>query len=165
MSDNDLITSKSQRKRDAQAVFDLAKRLVAMAPARLAKLPMDDDLRSQLEKTRGITAQVARKRETQFLAKLLRDRDCAEEIEQALLEPAQDSRQRLVRAPIIDAWAERLTEGGDDALTEFFSAYDGADRQRLRQLIRNARKAAKHRARLIAELAEMNSREPLPPPD
>jgi ribosome-associated protein len=35
-------------------------------------------------------------------------------------------------------WRERLLAGGDDALGELLAEHPGADRQQLRQLVRNA---------------------------
>ena len=37
-----------------------------------------------------------------------------------------------------EAAREQLLDGGDEALTMFLDAHPGADRQRLRQLVRNA---------------------------
>ena len=38
----------------------------------------------------------------------------------------------------VEAWRDRLLEGGDEALAELLDLHPDADRQRLRQLVRNA---------------------------
>ena len=67
--------SKSQRKREANELLDLAKKLVAMPESRLNKLPMDQDLRDEVEFARSIRAHGARKRQLMTVGKMLRKRD------------------------------------------------------------------------------------------
>ncbi|HWU51660.1 MAG TPA: ribosome biogenesis factor YjgA, partial [Tahibacter sp.] len=68
-------TSRSQRRRDALAVFELAERLVALTDAQLSQLALDEDIRDEVEKARRVTQQIARKRQIQYLAKMLRRRE------------------------------------------------------------------------------------------
>src|SRR5581483_2982654 len=78
--------SRSQRRREALDVLKLAQALAAMSDAELAPLPLDDELRAEVRRTRAVTQPIARKRQTQYLAKQLRklDDDARQAIRAAL---------------------------------------------------------------------------------
>lgn len=131
--------SRSQQRRDALAVFELAERLVALSDTQLKKVPMDDALRAAVQHTRRITQHIARKRETQYLAKLLRRDEDAVDAIRAHLEIDRDTQRREnARFHRLEALRDRLIDD-ESALTEVIETYPEADRQQLRQLIRKAR--------------------------
>ncbi|MCX7555462.1 DUF615 domain-containing protein [Xanthomonadaceae bacterium JHOS43] len=136
-----LSPSRSQQRRDALAVFDLAERLVAMGERELSAVPMPDDLRDLVRDSRRITAQIARKRQLQFLAKIMRreDDDVIEAIRRALERDRDEMRRDTARLHRLETMRERLLTEGDETLAEFIAEHPDADRQKLRQLIRNAR--------------------------
>jgi len=133
--------SRSQRRREALDVLKLAHSLTCLSDAQLAQLPLADELRDEVARTRAVTQQIARKRQTQFLAKQLRKLDDAElePIRAALEHDRNHARREAAVLHRIEAWRERLINEGDDALTELLQQCPSADRQRLRQLARNAR--------------------------
>ena len=133
--------SRSQKRRDALAVFDLGEKLVALTDSQLAKVPMPDGLRDMVRDSRRITAPVARKRQLQFLAKHMRreDDETLEAIRRSLEHDRADARRETAELHRFEAMRERLIEGGDAALAELIQAHPHADRQHLRQLARNAR--------------------------
>jgi ribosome-associated protein len=133
--------SRSQRRREALDVLKLALQLASLSDAQLAPLPLDDDLRAEVARTRAITQQIARKRQAQFLAKQLRKLDEAEiESIRAALEHDRDhSRRETAALHRIEQWRDRLLAEGDDALNELMQQFPQAERQHLRQLARNAR--------------------------
>jgi ribosome-associated protein len=45
-----------------------------------------------------------------------------------------------------ETWTARLLSGGEDDVSAFVAAHPAADRQRVRQLVRNAKKAPEARA-------------------
>ncbi|PIQ36591.1 MAG: hypothetical protein COW59_11720, partial [Lysobacterales bacterium CG17_big_fil_post_rev_8_21_14_2_50_64_11] len=49
------------------------------------------------------------------------------------------SRQETAILHLAETWRERLLADGDDGFTAWLHAFPDADRQRLRQLVRNAR--------------------------
>lgn len=131
--------SRSQQRRDALAVFELAERLVALSDTQLKKVPMDDALRAAVQHTRRITQHIARKRETQYLAKLLRrDEDAVDAIRAHLEVDRETQRRENARFHRLEALRDRLVDD-ESALTEVIETYPEADRQQLRQLIRKAR--------------------------
>ncbi len=132
--------SRSQERREALAVLDLAHRLVELSEAQLAHVPLDDDLHAEVLRTRRVTQQIARKRQIQFLAKQLRrNADALPAIRAALDHDRDLARREAAGLHRIEAWRERLIADGDTALGDLLAEHPTADRQRLRQLARQAR--------------------------
>jgi ribosome-associated protein len=162
------LTSKSQRRRDALEVKSLASRLIGLSPALLAQVPLDETLRAAIGEARHIRSNVARKRQLQFVAKLLR-RDDQDPIRQAMEAFGADARQLSGRQHRAEAWRDQLVETGDSAIGELLRQRHDVDAQPLRQLMRRARQEAEAgkppaaaRA-LFRMLREMDEFEPLPP--
>ncbi|UXI69926.1 ribosome biogenesis factor YjgA [Tahibacter amnicola] len=132
--------SRSQRRREALAVFELAERLVALSDPQLAQIPLDDDLRDEVMKARAVTQHIARKRQVQFLAKQMRRRDDELPAIRAALDHDRDlSRRETAGLHRLEKWRDRLIDQGDDVLNELLEQMPHADRQHLRQLTRQAR--------------------------
>ncbi len=160
--------SKSQRKREAHELLDLAKKMIAMPESRLNKLPMDQDLRDEVEFARNIRAHGARKRQLMTVGKMLRKRD-NEELLDAVYNVDQKNRQMNARFHHVEAWRDRLLEGNDKDLFELLEQTPAANAQTLRQLIRNAKKELKLNKppsaarKLFKLIREMDRENPLPP--
>ena len=161
--------SKSQRKREAHELLDLAKKLISMPDARLKALPLDDDLREEVDFARNIRAHGARKRQLMTIGKMLRQRD-NDELLDAVNNVDQKNRQIHARFHHIEAWRDRLIEGSDQDLTELLEQTPDINVQTLRQLIRNAKKevklgkspaAARKLFKLLRETDEQNRLPPL----
>ena len=133
--------SRSQLRREALDVLKLAQALAAMSDAQLARVPLDDDLRAEVQRTRAVTQQIARKRQTQYLAKQMRKLDDGElEAIRATLEHDREHARREAAAlHRVEIWRDRLVAEGDDALTELQQQFPHCDRQHLRQLARQGR--------------------------
>ena len=138
--------SRSEQRREALAVLDLAMRLVEQSPARLLQLPIEEDLLALIFEAQKISAQIARKRQVHFLAKKMR-RESAETLEAiraGLDHDKADSRRENATLHRIEALRDRLIADGDAALAELLAEHPHADRQHLRQLARNAREEKLH---------------------
>lgn len=135
-----LSPSRSQQRREALEVLELARQLSLLTPQQLSKLPLPDRLVPHIGETRRITSHVAHKRQLQYLAKQMRREDDAtlEAIRDALDANGQAGRVEAALLHRAEAWRERLIADGDAALAEFLAEYPHADRQHLRQLARNA---------------------------
>lgn len=135
-----LSPSRSQQRREALGVLELAEQLAAQSPAQLEKLPIPEALLPHIEDTRRITAHIARKRQLAFLAKQMRreDDETLDAIRDALDAGSETSRRGVALMHKAEDWRTRLLDGGDAALTALLDEYPAADRQRLRQLVRNA---------------------------
>jgi ribosome-associated protein len=139
--DDALEVSRSQRRREALDVLQLAHALVALPDAQLKAMPLTDDLREEIRNARGVKQQIAHKRQTQFLAKQMRKLEDGEieAIRAALDHDRGVARRETAALHQLEAWRDRLIDEGDEALGELLVRFPGADRQQLRQLARQAR--------------------------
>lgn len=140
--------SRSRLRREALDVLRLAQALVESTDAQLARVPLGDDLAEETRRARAVTQHIARKRQTQFLAKQMRKLDeAALDAIRAALEHDRDAARREAAAlHRVERWRDRLIEGGDEALGEFLARHPAADRQHLRALARQARAEHAHGA-------------------
>ena len=134
-----LSPSRKQNRREALEVLSLAEALVALSENQLGKLPIPDTLLPHIADARRITSHIARKRQLAFLAKQMRREDDAtlEAIRDAMDAGGTAARIETALLHRAETWRARLLDEGDGALAELLDAYP-ADRQRLRQLVRNA---------------------------
>ena len=137
----DDVVSKTRRKREMHELQALGAALVALSEAQLADTPLDETLRAAVLEARRIKSHEARRRQMQYIGRLMRDVDAAP-IRARLDELSGLSSQASVRHRRLEALRERLM-GDDAALTDFAAEHPSADLQALRALIRNARKEQK----------------------
>lgn len=135
---DDVTESKSQRKRAALAVQDLADRLCALSAAELDTIPLDDELRGEVVAGRSLT-KGAYRRHVRFLAGRLRATD-VEPVRDALARLGAASHADRARHHRLERWRERLMAEGDAALEALVEDYPRLDRQALRGLVRRARR-------------------------
>lgn len=139
--DDDLPKSKSQRKRDMTALQDLGSELEALAKDRLARVPMPESLADAIHAARKITSHEGKRRQMQFVGKVMRslDDDEVAAIQAALEGFKGTSKAETAKLHLIERWRELLL--ADDAmLTKFLGEHPGIDVQAVRNIIRNARK-------------------------
>jgi ribosome-associated protein len=134
-----LSPSRSQNRREALEILALGEKLVSLTDAQLAKLPVPESLLPHIRECRRITAQIAHKRQLQYLAKQMRreDDETLDAIRDALDEKGEAARREVAAMHRVEAWREKLLAEGDDALAQLLDEYPNADRQLLRQLVRN----------------------------
>ena len=138
--------SRSQQRRAALDVLELGEQLAALSAAQLAKLPIPDELLPHIRETQRITSYGARKRQLAFLAKQMRrqDDEALDAIRDALSKDGDAARRETAAMHRIEALRDSLLgEDGDAAMTELLDAHPDADRQKLRQLVRNAHEERK----------------------
>lgn len=75
--------SKSQRKREATALQRLGEQLVSLKPAQLDRIPLPEELREAIRAAQGMNQRGARRRQLQYIGKLMR-RTEVEPIREAL---------------------------------------------------------------------------------
>jgi len=88
---------------------------------------------------RHIRQHGALKRQLQYIGKRMRAVD-AEQIREQLDTITGQSKQAVAALHHIERWRDRLLEDGDAALAELVAEFPDADRQYVRQLVRNAKK-------------------------
>ncbi|BFM08376.1 ribosome biogenesis factor YjgA [Halioxenophilus aromaticivorans] len=134
----DLGPSKTQLKKASHAYQDLGEELTQLSDQQLARLPLSDELLSAVTQARTMRANAARKRQIQFIGKLIRNSNGDDIIAalDSLNAETNNSHQLLQHS---EQWSHRLIQE-PDALAEFLAQYYEADRQQLRSLIRNCQK-------------------------
>lgn len=135
-TEDSYFVSKSQKKRDMDALQDLGKKLTEYAPARLKKVPMSENLREALAEMARITANGARARQLQYIGKLMRSEE-VEPIRAALDVIEGKSHAEVAKMHRLEKLRERFLED-ETMLTEIGNLYPAADLHRMRQLRRNA---------------------------
>lgn len=167
-AEGDGIPSRSQRKREALETRALASRLIELKPAVVAGFPLDNDVLRAIDDARRIKSHIARKRQLQYVAKLLRRVD-EQPIRDALEEIELSARQLTARQHRAEAWRDVLLEEGDMAVSRLLAERHDADAQALRQLLRNAARESRAgkppaaaRA-LFRMLRDLDESEALPP--
>ncbi|AFR01678.1 ribosome biogenesis factor YjgA [Pectobacterium brasiliense] len=137
--DDEIIwVSKSEIKRDAEALKDLGAELVDLGKNALEKIPLDDDLRAAVELAQRIKKE-GRRRQLQLIGKMLRARD-PEPIQTALDKLNNRHNQQVALFHKLEQLRDRLIAEGDDVVPDILALYPHADRQQLRSLVRNAQK-------------------------
>jgi ribosome-associated protein len=132
--------SRSQQRREALDVLALAQQLVSLDRGRLARLPVPEHLLPHIADVQRIGSHIARKRQMAFLAKQMRreDDETLDAIRDALDAGGEAARLETAMLHRVESWRERLVDDGDAALACLLDEFPSADRQRLRQLARNA---------------------------
>lgn len=130
--------SKSEIKRDAEDLKQLGEKLVNLTKANLTKVPLDENILDAIELAQRLQKE-ARRRQLQFIGKLLRGMD-VEPIREALAKIENKHNQQQAMLHKIERVRDELIEKGDVALTDLLNDYPNADRQQLRNLIRSAQK-------------------------
>ena len=133
--------SKSQLKREMTALQELGEELVAQPKDRVMRVPMPEDVRDAILECQRIKDHEGRRRQMQYVGKKMRS---LEEDELAAINKVLDSWKGASKAETAAMHAlERRRDkllADDGALTELLADYPELDGQRLRTLIRNARK-------------------------
>ena len=135
--------SRSQRKRDSTALQRLAERLLALPLTRLPGLPLTDDLRAAAREWHNIPTFEGRRRQAQYLGRLMREEGDAEALQQALdaLSAAHDSGSAAFKR--LEALRDELMAASEGELTSLLAPF-GQEADGLRDLVRKARNERLH---------------------
>ncbi|MDO9011556.1 MAG: ribosome biogenesis factor YjgA [Gallionella sp.] len=138
VEEEELPPSKTKIKKQMHELRDLGEELTELGKDQLAQLDIPETLRDAIREMHRMKTFGAKRRQLQYIGKLMRDVDTAPII--AKLDTWKGvSKQHIGYMHQLERWRERLLEG-DAALTELLTAYPQTDVQRLRTLIRNTLK-------------------------
>ena len=132
----DPTVSKTRRKHAMLALQDLGEKLTELRPDRLAALALPERLAEAIATARKLTRHEARRRQMQFVGRLMRDIDPAP-IEAQLAHWAVAPNAEKARIADVERWRARLLEQ-PDALDQLCSRSPRADRPRLAALVARA---------------------------
>lgn len=140
--DDDLPISKSQRKRDMQALQTLGESLLALPSQELKRLQLPENLEVAIIDGKSIKQHGARQRHLQFIGKIMRQLDSVDllvKIDNAI-QHAAHSRLANPTTEKCLTWSKRYLYDADDCFNELIAAFPGLDRQRVLQFSRQAKK-------------------------
>lgn len=154
------LVSKTEMKRIVTELQVLGEKLVALPERELQRIPIDEQLLEQIHIAQKIKHKEGRRRQLQFIGKLMRKLDC--DPIAAAIQELEDGHKKLSREfHRLEQWRDELVVEGDPAITRFLAEYPAADRQHLRQLIRTAQKEASqekppaHKRKLFRYIREL----------
>ena len=130
--------SKSSRKRAMHALQTLGEALVALPSEQLKRVLMPDALRDAVLDARRFTKHEARRRQLQYIGKLMRDIDPAP-IRAQLDVFSGDSKAEVARQHRLERLREAFLED-ETRIGDIVALWPQADLQHLRTLRRNALK-------------------------
>jgi ribosome-associated protein len=134
------VPSRSDLKRESDALQKLGEDLLTLRADLYAKLDLPDNLHQAVLDAKTITAHEARRRQMQYIGKLMRKVD-AEPIRAALDAQRMGSASETLALHEAESWRDRLI-ADDTTLQAWLSAHPQTDAQQLRALLRQARKDA-----------------------
>jgi ribosome-associated protein len=139
----DVDVSKTDLKKHSDHLQSLGEQLLTLRKGLMDKLDLPEALLEALAECRRITNFEGRRRQMQYIGRLMRklDEGQVSAIEAALEVQHQGSAKDTLRLHQAEAWRDRLIQD-DAALDEWLALDADADLQRLRSLIRQARKDA-----------------------
>ena len=138
--DTDLL-SKTQRKKEATALQKLGEQLTGFTSAQLHHLPLSEKLIAALiEFDRLPNSRGARKRQLQFIGRLMRDSDF-DAVTNAITQLQSDRHKPDIKQDEAGDWCQKIIAGGDDQINELLKDHPQLERQRLRQLYREYSRA------------------------
>jgi ribosome-associated protein len=136
--------TRTDLKKESDALQKLGEDLLTLRAELLTKLELPDKLVDGVAEAKRITNFEGKRRQMQFIGKLMRKLDPAkwDEIRAALEEQHMPSVQETMVLHQAEQWRDRLI-ADDDAVGQWLNLSPDTDSQQLRALVRQARKDAK----------------------
>lgn len=135
--------SKTDLKRESEELQQLGEQLLDLRADLFKPLPLPDKLADALADARRITNFEGKRRQMQFVGKLMRqlDPDALQSVRHALELQRLGHSHDTAQLHLAEQWRDRLIES-DEAVQEWIGLHPGTDTQQLRALVRQARKDA-----------------------
>ncbi len=137
--EKDTAISKSQRKRDMDALKRLGEALLDFDAAALNQLELPEELLDAIKTAKKIHSHGARKRQLQYIGKLLRSID-PEPLHAAVEARRHQQATNTREFHLLEELRESLISEGDSSLATVLEHFPTADRQHIRKLARQALK-------------------------
>ena len=135
--------SRTDLKRESAELQKLGEDLLTLRADLLERLDVSEKLKDAVVEAKRITNFEGKRRQMQYIGKLMRKVDPAvlEIMRAALVEQTSGSAQENLVLHQAETWRDRLL-ASEDAFAEWITHCPGTDTQQLRALIRQARKDA-----------------------
>ena len=79
-NEEEFYISRSQKKRDSSALQKIGEEIANLPPAKLAKLPLTNDLQNACQEYKKITNKEAKRRHLQYIGRLMREAQLENEL-------------------------------------------------------------------------------------
>ena len=135
--ENEDLVSRTQKKHEAEAAQELGERLLEISNKQLKALNLPESLYDAVQEAKNIKAFGGRKRQLQYIGKLMRNIELGNIIE-FFEQLDHKNYAQNTKFKNMEDWRDRLINEGNDAVQVFQAEYPEVDIQQLRQLIRNA---------------------------
>jgi ribosome-associated protein len=135
--------SRTDLKRESAELQKLGEELLTLRADLMERLELSEKLKDAVLEAKRITNFEGKRRQMQFIGKLMRlvDPTVLETVRAALTEQNSGSAQENLILHLAESWRERLL-GAEDAFGDWLAQHPDTDSQQLRALIRQARKDA-----------------------
>ncbi len=135
--------SRTDRKRESDELQKLGEDLLTLRTDLMARLALPDKLAEAIAGAKRITNFEGKRRQLQFVGKLMRklEPDDLDAVRKALAEQHSGSASETLALHQVEQWRERLIDD-DGALQDWVTQHPKSDSQQMRALIRQARKDA-----------------------
>ena len=150
-----IYVSRAELKRDAKELHELGADIAALGKKQRNSIPLDDELFEAMELADRLKQKTeAYRRHLNYIAKLLRLATNLDDITKAYNIIKNKHAQGNVLFHKLEHLRDELIEVGDNKINELVSEHQELDRQRLRQLVRQAKKekAAEKPAKAYREI-------------
>ena len=136
--------SRTDLKRESTELQKLGEDLLALRASLFDKLPLDEKLVDAVAEAKRITNFEGKRRQMQFIGKLMRklDAETLDTVRAALAEQHRAPAEETAMLHEAERWRDRLI-ADDDALGGWIETHPATDAQQLRALVRQARKDIK----------------------
>jgi ribosome-associated protein len=132
--------SKTQRKKESHELQQLGEDLVALPDDRLDGLPMNESLREALRVYKKTRTHEGRRRQMQYVGKLMRRND-PEPLREAVASLKLGTAKSSLALHELEHWRSQMLVS-DEILSTWVLQHPDTDLQQLRSLVRAARKDA-----------------------
>jgi ribosome-associated protein len=133
--------NKTQIKKEMAALFTLGEEISALSVTHINSLELPENIHKAVTEVAKMPHTGARKRSLKYIAAQLHKIN-VEPLLEKVARIKNTSAHAVREHHMAEHWRDKLIAEGNEALTEFLYEYDHADRQQLRQLMRNAQKEA-----------------------
>ena len=133
--------NKTQIKKDIAVLFALGEEISELTETQIKTLELPENIHKAVVQVAGMPHKGARKRLLKYIASQFHKIEVAP-IQDKLARMKNKSAHAVREHHIVERWRDRLIAEGNEALTELLDEQPQADRQLLRQLMRNAQKEA-----------------------
>lgn len=131
--------NKTQIKKDMAALFALSEEISELSVTQINTLELPENIHKAILEVSKMPHKGARKRLLKYITGQLNKID-VEPILEKLARIKNKSAHGVREHHIVERWRDRLVKGGQEALTAFLNEHPEADRQHVRQLLRNIQK-------------------------